>query len=71
MHKGLNGLHECLNTLYKGWNESNFGHAQRIKYNINKKYATENKQTTSKIPLGSTCSVTNHDNEIKFQPWVF
>ena len=42
--------------------------AQRIKHNINEKYATKNKQTTSKIPLGSTCSVTNHDNEMKFQP---
>ena len=46
--------------------ERNFGHAQRIKHNINKKYTAENKQTTPKIPLGSTCSVTNHDNEMKF-----
>ena len=46
--------------------EGNFGHAQRIKHNINEKYAVENKQTTLKIPLGSTCSVTNHDNEMKF-----
>ena len=35
---------------------------------INKKYVAENKQTAPKIPLGSTCSVTNHDNEMKFQP---
>ena len=28
----------------------------------------KNKQTTPKIPLGSTCSETNHDNEMKFQP---
>ena len=48
--------------------EGNFEHAQRIKHNINEKYAVENKQTTLKIPLGSTCSVTNYDNEMKFQP---
>ena len=37
---------------------------------INEKYEAKNKQTTPKIILGSTCSVTNHDNEMKFQPWV-
>ena len=55
-------------TLYVVTFEGNFGHAQKIKHNINKKYVAENKQTTLKIPLGSTCSVTNHDNEMKFQP---
>ena len=48
--------------------EGNFVHAQRIKHNINKKYVAKNKQTTPKIPLGSTYSVINHDNEMKFQP---
>ena len=47
--------------------EGNFGHAQRIKHNINEKFKAKNKQTTPKIPLGSTYSVTNHDNEMKFQ----
>ena len=51
--------------------EENSEHAQRIKHNINEKYATKNKQTILKIPLGSTCNVSNHANEIKFQPWVF
>ena len=40
--------------------EGNFEHFQRIEHNINEKHVAENKQTTPKIPLGSTCSVTNH-----------
>ena len=51
--------------------EGNFWHAQRIKHDKNEKCTAENKQTTLKNPLGSTCSVTNHQNEMKFQPWVF
>ena len=48
--------------------EENFEHAQRLKHDKNEKNTVENKQTTPKIALGSTCSVTNHDNEMKFQP---
>ena len=59
---------KILVQQFTGEFERNFGHVQRIKHNINKKYATKNKQTTPKIPLGSTCSVANHDNEMKFQP---
>ena len=47
-------------------NEENFWHAQKVKHNINEKYAAKNKQKTLKIRLGSTCSVTNYDNEMKF-----